>query len=412
MRARSGLGAGDILPMISTSPMSTVLVVDDPVTPLFADGRTVPAVTVVGPGDALVRLARHAFEAVVVAIPSRSERGIAALMEIAAAHPDVLRVVVLGDGANPPAAVTRVAHRMFDATEITLAVTDTVEQVSRLRPLVTDPRLMSLIGRLTTVPAAPALYQRLLRECRAANPSLRTIATLVTEDPGLAARLLQLANCALYARGTRVVDPAHAVQRIGMQALQGFALSAQVFDQFDHVLSRRFDFDGLWRHGLIVNSFAAIIGRFEHASHETLDAASTGGLLHDIGRVLLAANLPDDYDDVLRLMDSERSLIEAEIKVFGVSHAAVGAYLLALWGLPVEIVDVVARSHAATVPLEPTFDATTALVAADRVAAEVLGCQREDDDTLPSFTEGPYAAKWATWRDACLAWARPTSPGA
>ena len=392
--------------------MPSVLVVDDPVAPLFGDIRNVPAVTVTGPADALLRLARQPFEAVVVAIPSHTERGIAGLLEIAASHPDVLRVVVLGDGASPPAAVARVAHRMFDATETSVAVTDTVEQVSRLRPLVTDPRLATLIGRLTTVPAAPALYQRLLRECRAANPSLRTIATLVAEDPGLAARLLQLANCALYARGTRVVDPAQAVQRIGMQALQGFALSAQVFDQFDHALNRRFDFDGLWRHGLIVNSFAAIIGRMERAPHEALDVATTGGLLHDIGRVLLAANLPDEYDDVIRLMDSERSLIEAEVKVFGVSHAAVGAYLLALWGLPVDIVDVVAKSHAPTVPLEPVFSSATALAAADRVAAEVLGCQREDDDTLPSFTEGPYAARWTAWRDACLAWARPASQGA
>jgi putative nucleotidyltransferase with HDIG domain len=391
--------------------MPSVLVVDDPVAPLFGDIRSVPTVTVTGPADALLRLARQPFEAVVVAIPSHTERGIAGLLEIAASHPDVLRVVVLGDGANPPAAVARVAHRMFDATETSVAVTDTVEQVSRLRPLVTDPRLATLIGRLTTVPAAPALYQRLLRECRAANPSLRTIATLVAEDPGLAARLLQLANCALYARGTHVVDPAQAVQRIGMQALQGFALSAQVFDQFDQALSRRFNFDGLWRHGLIVNSFAAIVGRIERAPHEVLDVATTGGLLHDIGRVLLAANLPDEYDDVIRLMDGERSLIEAEVKVFGVSHAAVGAYLLALWGLPVDIVDVVAKSHAPTVPLEPTFDAATALVAADRVAAEVLGCQREDDDTLPSFTEGPFTARWTVWRDACLAWARPAAQG-
>jgi HD-like signal output (HDOD) protein len=125
--------------------------------------------------------------------------------------------------------------------------------------------------------------------------------------------------------------------------------------------------------------------------------------------VLLAANLPDDYAEVTRLMTNERSLVEAEIKVFGVSHAAAGAYLLTLWGLPADIVDVVARSHDPMVPLTPAFDAATALVAADRLAAEVLGSPLEDDDEIPKFADGRHAAQWTVWRDACLAWAKPST---
>src|SRR5690348_17127938 len=97
--------------------MSTVLVVDDPATPVFRDVSTASAVHVTGAGDALARLARQPFEAVVVGVPFRGDRAIAGLMEIAAAHPDLLRVVVLEDGMSPPAAVIRVAHRMFDATD-------------------------------------------------------------------------------------------------------------------------------------------------------------------------------------------------------------------------------------------------------------------------------------------------------
>jgi putative nucleotidyltransferase with HDIG domain len=389
--------------------MSTVLVVDDPGSPLFgAVPVERPPVAVSAPGDALDRLAREPFEAVVVAIPAQGADGtVARLIEIAAAHPDLLRVVVLdghGNGALS-ADVSRLAHRMFDGADASLAVADTVEQVGRLRPLVTDPRLARLIGRLVSVPTAPALYQRLLRECRATNPSIRTIGSLVADDPGLATKLLQLANCALYARGARVVDPVQAVQRVGMAALQCLALSAHVFSGFDEALSRRFDFEGIWRHGLVVNSFAAIIARLERASGDVVDTATTGGLLHDIGRVVLSANLPDDYDEVMRLVETERSLVDAEIKVFGVSHAGVGAYLLALWGLPTDIVEVVARSHDVTVPLASTFEPATGLMAADLVAGEVLGTPAEDTEAQPTFTDGGHGVRWAAWRDACLAWA-------
>ena len=88
------------------------------------------------------------------------------------------------------------------------------------------------------------------------------------------------------------------------------------------------------------------IVRTTHGDRDAQDAAYVAGMLHDIGKVLLAANLPQEYGQAIEIASETRvPMIAAERKVFGVSHAEVGAYLLGLWGLRVEIVEAVALHH-------------------------------------------------------------------
>ena len=72
----------------------------------------------------------------------------------------------------------------------------------------------------------------------------------------------------------------------------------------------------------------------------------TIGLLHDAGRLVLAANLPESFERVCQLA-AEKGLShwEAEREEFGTTHAEVGAYLFGLWGLPESIVEAVAYHH-------------------------------------------------------------------
>lgn len=389
--------------------MPTVLVVDDAATPLFQDTQEEIRLVVNDPTTLPAALRQDGLEAVVVVVPSSSDAAERYLEEVAETRPDLLRVVILSDEARPSAAVYRFAHRIFARADASIAIADATDEGMRLRPILFEPRLMGLVGRLTTVPTAPSLYHRLLRECRSVNPSVRTIASLVADDPGLAVKLLQMANSALYARGSRVVDPTQAVQRIGLDAVKSLVLGAHVFAHFADHVRPRLDLDRLWRHGLVVNSFAAIVSRTHGAPREAVEVAATGGLLHDVGRIVLAANLPQDYDDVNRYVGDGSPLVDAEMKVFGVSHAAVGAFLLALWGLPADVVQAVARSHDATVPLDDRFDAVTAVRAADELATEVLGDVAEEEapeDAGSAFTGGPHRMSWDRWREACLTWSR------
>jgi HD-like signal output (HDOD) protein len=107
-----------------------------------------------------------------------------------------------------------------------------------------------------------------------------------------------------------------------------------------------FAVDRIWAHSLSAGVFAKTIAAAEKQERTIIDDAFMSGLLHDVGKLILAANLPQPYKEALTAArNNGGSDLEAERRAFGVTHAEVGAYLLALWGLPFPIVEAIALHH-------------------------------------------------------------------
>jgi putative nucleotidyltransferase with HDIG domain len=397
--------------------MPTVLLIDDTAAPVFS----APDVGVRANRRDLVLtdaeglqswLASSAVGAAVVVVPIRPDPGVRPLQLLAEKRPDVLRVGVFVD--EQPSAITASAalvHRAFPGSDAVAAIEDAVKQGERFRALLTDRRLAAVVGRLRRLPTVPSLYRRLMRECRSDHASARTIGELVAEEPSVAARVLQAANSPYYGRRGHVMDPTQAVHRIGVEGVKALVLTGHLLAEFSEAERQRFDLYGLWRHSLIASSFARIILQDVVTSHADVETAAAAALLHDLGRLLLAVNLSQEYDRVLAAVRSgERSLVKAEVDEFGVSHAAIGAQLLALWGVPVEIVEAVARSHQAGISPDRDPDPAVAVQAADLLASEVAGTLDEGDRVVAEvFGAGRPQSRWSGWREACFRWARPTA---
>ncbi|MGH9943053.1 MAG: HDOD domain-containing protein, partial [Pyrinomonadaceae bacterium] len=119
-----------------------------------------------------------------------------------------------------------------------------------------------------------------------------------------------------------------------------------VFSQFSQTRVPQFSPQALWDHSMGVAVLAKRISITERLGAKAAEESFTAGLLHDAGKLVLAANLPDWFNDALDLARADRLTIsEAERHVFGATHAEVGAYLLGLWGLPENVVEAVAFHH-------------------------------------------------------------------
>jgi putative nucleotidyltransferase with HDIG domain len=105
------------------------------------------------------------------------------------------------------------------------------------------------------------------------------------------------------------------------------------------------------------------------------DDAFMAGLLHDIGKLILATQLPDHFKKVADQMGTpaERPMHVVEESLVGVSHAEVGAYLLGIWGLPYAIVEAVADHHHPERIQTPSFDVLTSVHVANALAHEQEG---------------------------------------
>lgn len=122
---------------------------------------------------------------------------------------------------------------------------------------------------------------------------------------------------------------------------------------------------------MAVSALARLIAVSERATPEFLADATVGGLLHDIGKLVLIHAVPDRYERALAAVDDKATLpSDTERQLLGATHAEVGAYLLGLWGLPDTIIEAVAFHHALESLNAANFTPLTAVHVANSLVHE------------------------------------------
>jgi HD-like signal output (HDOD) protein/ActR/RegA family two-component response regulator len=268
------------------------------------------------------------------------------------------------------------------------------------------PAAQGLIAQMRTVPSPPSIYFQVVETIASPYTSVEKVGEIISQDPAIAAKLMQLANSAVFGLQLEVNRPAEAVAYIGLETTQALVLFAHSFAVFDQLQFPDFSVESLWGHSVTTGRFSQAIAQSPNDQQTVADQAFSAGLLHDLGKLLLAANLPEKYSQVLALARERRlSLSEAETEHFGACHAEIGACLLSIWGLPKAIVEAVAlHHHPSRLPVR-AFTPLTAVHAANVLAHEAsaeqsLGCPAEMDREY--LGKLGIEAQISDWRYACL----------
>lgn len=203
--------------------------------------------------------------------------------------------------------------------------------------------------RVDQIPTLPAYVAQVSQEMEREEVSIGRIADLISQDIGLAGRVLKLANSPIYCRSTiETVSVISAVQRIGFAEMRNVCLSVGLSGHFEQNLEH-FDIVELWKHSLCV-AFAtqAIVPfcRSEVAGTLSLEMLHTAGLLHDIGLVVLARQLPEQYRRIVETcLNESRILWDVERDILGFDHAEAGSWVVSHWGLPDRLAQIVQFHH-------------------------------------------------------------------
>ena len=320
-----------------------------------------------GGAEALALMAARPFDVIVTDMRMPGMDGAELLAEVCRRYPLTMRVVLTGQcSAETMMRLASTAHRVLHKPCGPETIKTTIQRTCSLQELLRSEQLAALTGRLPTVPSPPALYVAIVEELKQPEPSLEKIAVLMAQDIGMAAKLLQLANSALLGLRWPVPTVSQAVLVLGLETTKALVLAAGVFARYDPAALAPFSINNLWQHSQEVGALARRIAAEEGAEREVALDAAFGGLLHDIGRLVLAAQLPEAYKKVLELVERDGlAVTEAEAHVFGATHAEVGAYLLGLWGLPEALVEAVAWHHRPSQCPGRDFTVLTAVHAAD-----------------------------------------------
>lgn len=220
-----------------------------------------------------------------------------------------------------------------------------------LRDVLRSAELKQRVSQMESVPSLPSRYRQLRAQLESPHPNLREAADIVSRDPGMTAKILQLVNSAFLGTASHLSCPKQAVSIIGLENLRSLVLPGSLFSGLPEGLAAKLA--PLWRHSYSTARFAEAIARCEEASESTVQNCYAAGLLHEIGWIVLASTHGDQFDSLGAELDEDRVGTVREQQLFGSTHGEVGAYLLGLWGLQDSIVEAVA-GYQSPLHLNPT----------------------------------------------------------
>jgi HD-like signal output (HDOD) protein len=359
-----------------------------------------------GGQKALDFMAAHPVDIVVSDMMMPGMDGSQLLNEVVKRHPQTVRIILSGHAERE--AILRLvgpAHQYLskpcDADELRKAITGAFA----LRDLLGNERLKQLTARIKNLPILPALQSQLTAELRKEDPSIERVGEIISRDIGMTAKILQLVNSAFFGLAQPVSNATEAALYLGLNTIRSLALSVGVFSQYDQKMCKSFSLDVLAKHSWMTGVLARQVAQLERKDSKMLEQCFLAGLLHDIGQLVLAFGLHEEYSEVIAKSSSENLPVwQVEQELLGANHADVGAYLLALWGLPNPIIEAVAMHHQPAQCAELEFSPAIAVHAADVFAHEFSGTHTEMPPPqldIAHLTSLGFAGRIEAWRDGC-----------
>ncbi|MBI5491375.1 MAG: HDOD domain-containing protein [Deltaproteobacteria bacterium] len=190
--------------------------------------------------------------------------------------------------------------------------------------------LNDVILNASELPVLPVTTQKVLSMMSDPDVSIEKIKRLISADPGLATKILKVANSAFYGSYRNIQNLTQAILRLGLNAVRSIVVATSMKNVY-----KRFGLTEklIWEQMLGAALAANIIARQTRLSDP--EDAFLGGLLHDIGKVVLNNEHPEKFAEVMeRVYNDGMPFSVAELEVFEFSHRKVGAAVVKKWGFP------------------------------------------------------------------------------
>ena len=296
---------------------------------------------------ALAYMATHPVDTLVTDMRMPVMDGCQLLQATMSQWPNIVRIVLSGQSDREMLLkAAGLAHQYLSKPCDPELLKSTIQRAHALQKASVNETLKRLVSKMTSIPSLPGNYQEVMAELREPEPSLKIVGDIMARDAAMTAKVLQLVNSAFFGLPRRITDCTQAVKLLGLHTVNGLLLSASIFSQFQQQQQQDFPLDAFVQHSLNVASLARKIGQTQSREPVILNDCFVGGLLHDIGKLVLTTNFPRQYSEAMTAVhDWGHTLVDVEREMFGASHADVGAYILSLWGLPTALVEAVAFHH-------------------------------------------------------------------
>ncbi len=255
------------------------------------------------------------------------------------------------------------------------------------------------IKKSGNLPSLPEILLKLLEACDNETTSLPEIAEIISKDPALSFRVLQLVNSANYGLCRNFISVDQAVIYLGAKSIKNIAVTTcihQVFEGKRFNTIKTFKISAFWWHSLMCATLSRRIAK--KIQYANIDEAYLSGLLHDIGRLILISTFPEEHKTFLLETEDIWNELWAEKQLIGITHSEAGAWLVHNWNLNSLIADAIRYHHEPLEQIKEAFSLIKVVYLANLIRENSSDHERNlgagslllglDSDDIESIIEG------------------------
>ena len=205
--------------------------------------------------------------------------------------------------------------------------------------------ILKKLDRIENLPTLPSIVMEVNKMLQDPNTAIKQLSEIIERDQSFVSKILKLVNSAFFGLRSKVGNIPHAITLLGFSTIRNAVLSVSVIDAFtDDNDFIGFDITDFWKHSIAV----AVISKYlaEKTRLHSPDESFIGGLLHDIGKVILFQFFNDLFRKVWQTFkNSDQPFYLIERERLQIDHARIGAHLAEKWQLPKELVNAIRYHH-------------------------------------------------------------------
>ena len=298
--------------------------------------------------------------------------------------PKIIRMILTGqpDRETYTESVSICHYFLWKPLEIE-AFKPLLQRLRELHTILHDQHLTEILHGLNSLPTLPDTYRQLTGALNDPENDYQTISGLIRDDVTLTMQVLRMVNSAHIGLMRTLHSIDEAIQYLGLNTLRGMVIARQIFSLADADAESLAEWSQLWQHSFCSARLAEALVKNTEDQFVTAHS-SFGGILHDVGKLVISHCLPEAWREIRELMNSRQlTQAAAEQEVLGVDHAAIGAYLASLWGLPHSVVEAIYLHHHQDISdYQGLSIITTAVWHANRICGGDLSRSKEQWQSL------------------------------
>jgi len=273
--------------------------------------------------------------------------GLELLKKVSVKYPEVFRIILSGQ-VNEDMAMDcmRVSHQVFakpyDVNNLIQKIDDLVES----EHIISNSYMRDILSNITNIPPVPSTLLEINNTLKDPEATITDVGEIISQDPAVSAGLLKLVNSPFFSLRNDIYSTEKAVALLGIETIKAFIINNYLLGYFKLESTDYLDIEKLKKHLFIVSLLSKSISQGLNLSKESQEIAITASLMHDIGKLILLANIHDRYVATIKeTIRHDRPLWEMERECLGYTHAEVGAYLFSIWGMPKELTEAILYHH-------------------------------------------------------------------